>query len=207
MKAKAVVSLIVRYLCLLFFTGFLGLLSGLFHLGSMGFRGAILGLNLSWGLILITFLSRRRLDAGHRPNWTVVGLTALLFSALTAFTIQLLGLNTDTANYELGGPYLLLQPPSQVFAVALLYFASLYAIYIYRQSSYVRAFFLVILAGFVCTLFRGFMSPSFGWLETMLISLLSGIPFCLAWFTTVALFDPAWTGKRWRVIRGLSDGR
>ncbi|HBA85898.1 MAG TPA: hypothetical protein DCZ95_17580 [Verrucomicrobia bacterium] len=190
---------------LILLTGWLGFLSGLFYPSIMGLRGASLGGSLSMGIILLGFLSRSRLDADQRPKWGIVMLTALFSAAITAFLIRVMDVDIDNKHYEFGPPpYLVLESPLSIFGIAWAYSLSLYVIYIYRRSSYLRAFLLAGLAGLACTILRAALSPSFRPAEASITSLFSGIPFCLAWLGAVALFDPAWTRKRWLRLRGLT---
>jgi hypothetical protein len=84
-------SLLLRYTGLLLATAFAGFITGILEPLGAGVRGALLGASLGAGLILINSLSRRRLDAGLAPEWSVVLLSAVASGLLAAVLVSLYG--------------------------------------------------------------------------------------------------------------------
>ena len=197
-----------RYALLLLASTAVGMVSGLFHPMIMGVRGAILASMISFGLVVLNWLSRRDLDADHPPRWLMAFVIGAVFGTLGGLAVNLFGLGGQTA----GGDFPPVPTPAgwPTILVGALFGVGLHSVYALRWRIRVaRWFFTVILvglAGGICTLLRMVVDPGAARISgseaVLLFALFSGIPFGIMWGLAAVLCDPAWSPARWRRIHG-----
>jgi len=185
-----------RYPALLLLTAIAGAASG-FMVPVLALRGALLGISLAIGIIIINTLSQKELSANRQPKWTTVLLAAAIVGCLGGLVVNF----SPTIS---GAPRTIPTPSGlATIILSLCYSLTMHIAYARRwqlKFKFGRALVTLIsisLAGVLCTLVRAAMDATLSLVEGLLISLFTGVPFAALWAIAVILCDPAWSFERW----------
>jgi hypothetical protein len=198
-----------RYAALLLSTALAGAASSVIH-PVVAVRGALLGISLAIGLIIIDTLSQKDLSSNKRPARKTVLLSATIAGCFGGIVINLF--SVVIGSMDEFKP--LVTPGVATFALVLCYSFAMHTAYELRWKVETSKFLTIVyvaLAGAFCGLIRAiivffvFPEDRLGAIVFTIIAPVSGIIFAVLWAIVVILCDPAWSFERWNSTVGSDN--
>lgn len=178
-------------------------------------RGALMGLCLSLGIVVINHLGRDSLNAGKPPGEFGAILVGAGSGLLAGALLSLVNYAACYGKSWLNPAFVRLPSVGgiEMLIMGLCYGVMLHLAYAQRwridRRKALRTLLWLALAGYLAGCVRGLLTsltePRMELGLIWLIGLFSGFPFALFWGAAICIADPAWSLERWSKLTAKAE--